>query len=136
VCVFASGNLLVMRMDVSKKLLVVTFTMFALLTVLLIVASHTILLSSFSDLEAQDTIKNTGKIEQAIAWEVLSIDRTARDWAFWDDTYKFIEDRNQAYIDSNLDDNTLHSLDLNVMIFVNRSGDLIYPLSFDLINET
>ncbi len=123
-------------MDVSKKLLIVIFTMFALFTVLLIIASHTILLSSFSKIEAEDTIKNTGKIEQAIAWETLSIDRTARDWAFWDDTYEFIKTPNPEYIESNLDEGTLYSLDLNVMLFVNKSGDIIYPLSADLVNET
>lgn len=135
-CGFTSGSLLVMCMDVSKKLLIVTFTMFALLTVLLIIAAHTILLSSFSDLETQDTIKNTGKIEQAIAWEALSLDRTARDWGFWDDTYKFVDTLSPEYIESNLDDSTLYDLDLNVMLFVNKSGVLVYPMSVDLVNMT
>lgn len=133
--VFISCSLLVMCMDVSKKLLIVTFTMFALLTGLLIVASHTILLSSFSNLEARDTIKNTEKIEQAIAWETLSIDRTARDWAFWDDTYEFVDTLSPKYIESNLDDSTLYDLDLNVMLFINKSGKVVYPMSVDLINE-
>jgi sensor domain CHASE-containing protein/signal transduction histidine kinase len=134
--VLSSSNLLVIWMDVSKKLLIVTFSILALFTVLLIMASHSILLESFSDLEYQDTTKNTGKIEQALAWEILSIDRTARDWAFWDDTYVFVNTLNPQYIESNLDGNTLYSLDLNLMLFVNKSGDLIYPMSVDLINET
>lgn len=123
-------------MDVSKKIMIVIFSMFALFTVLLIIASHTILLASFSDLEARDTIKNTGKIEQAIASETLSIDRTARDWAWWDDTYNFMKTSSPKYIDSNLDGGTLYSLDLNLMLFVNRSGYIVYPLSVDLLNET
>lgn len=122
-------------MDISKKLLIVIFSMFALFTVLLIVVSHTIMLASFSNLEAQDTIKNTEKIEQAIAWETLSMDRTARDWAFWDDTYEFVNTGNPGYKESNLDDSTLYSLDLNIMLFVNKSGSMIYPMSVDLINE-
>ncbi|KKG11793.1 histidine kinase [Methanosarcina sp. 2.H.A.1B.4] len=125
-----------MCMNVSKKLFIVTFTMFALLTVLLIAASHTILLSSFSNLEARDTIKNTDKIEQAIAWEALSIDRTARDWAYWNDTYKFVNTLSPEYIESNLNENTLYDLDLNVMLFVNKSGVVVYSLSVDLVNGT
>lgn len=123
-------------MDVSKKLLIVTFTMFALLTVLLIVAAHTILLSSFSNLEIRDTIKNTEKIEQAIAWEALSIDRTARDWAYWDDTYDFVNTLSPEYIESNLDENTLYDLDLNIMLFVNTSGVMVHSMSVDLVNGT
>lgn len=122
-------------MDVSKKLLIVTFTMFALLTLLLIAASHTILLSSFSNLETRDTIKNTEKIEQAIAWETLSIDRTARDWAYWDDTYEFVDTLSPEYIESNLDDSTLYDLDLNIMLFVNKSGAMVYPMSVDLVDR-
>ncbi|KKG16753.1 histidine kinase [Methanosarcina sp. 2.H.T.1A.6] len=125
-----------MCMNVSKKLFIVTFTMFALLTVLLIAASHTILLSSFSNLEARDTIKNTEKIEQTIAWEALYIDRIARDWAYWDDTYEFINTSNPEYIQSNLPEVTLFDLDLNIILFVNKSGDLVYPMSVDLVNRT
>jgi len=123
-------------MDVSKKLLIVIYTMFALLTLFLIVAAHTILLSSFLDLETRDTIKNTEKIEQAIAWEALSIDRTARDWAYWDDTYDFVNTLSPEYIESNLDDSTLYDLDLNIMLFVNKSGVVTHSMSVDLINET
>ena len=123
-------------MDVSKKLLIVIYTMFALLTLLLIVAAHTILLSSFLDLETRDTIKNTDKIEQAIAWEALSIDRTARDWAYWDDTYDFVNTLNPEFINSSLDGDTLYDLDLNVMLFVNNSGVVVHSLSVDLINGT
>ena len=123
-------------MDVSKKIVIVTFMMFALLTVLLIVASHTILLSSFSNLEIRDTSKNTDKIEQAISWEALSIDRTARDWAYWDDTYNFVNTLSPEYIESNLDENTLYDLDLNIMLFVNKSGVMVHSMSVDLVNET
>lgn len=123
-------------MDVSKKIMIVIFSMFALFTILLIVASHSILLASFSGLEADDTIKNTGKIVQAIGSETLSLDRTARDWAWWDDTYNFINTASPSYIDSNLDENTLYNLDLNLMLFVNKSGEIIYPMSVDLVNGT
>lgn len=110
--------------------------MFALLAVLLIVVAHFVALVGFSDIEAHDTIKNTEKIEQVIVWETMSIDRAARDWAFWEDTYEFVNNFNSEYIDSNLDNNTLFTLNLNVMLFVSKSGDIIYPMSVDLINDT
>ncbi|WP_269851077.1 sensor histidine kinase [Methanosarcina horonobensis] len=65
----------------------------------------------------------------------MSIDRTARDWAFWDDTYEFVDTLSPKYIESNLDDSTLYDLDLNVMLFINKSGKVVYPMSVDLINE-
>lgn len=48
------------------------------------------------------------------------------DWARWDDTYKFIQDRNEAYIESNLNDESLQTVGVHIMAFVNNSGELVY----------
>lgn len=48
------------------------------------------------------------------------------DWARWDDTYQFITDRNEAFIISNMNDESLKLIQVNMMAFVNNSGELIY----------
>jgi sensor domain CHASE-containing protein len=48
------------------------------------------------------------------------------DWAIWDDTYKFIKKPNKQYINSNLKYETLPTLNLKMMIFLNSKGDVIY----------
>ncbi|GLI13807.1 hypothetical protein MTHERMMSTA1_09330 [Methanosarcina thermophila MST-A1] len=54
--------------------------------------------SKFLELEHEDTLENVERIQNAISTEQKYIDRTAHDWACWDDTYKFIKDRNLEYI--------------------------------------
>ncbi|GAH42577.1 unnamed protein product, partial [marine sediment metagenome] len=63
------------------------------------------------------------------------MDATAGDWASWDDTYDFIEDANDEYIESNLIDGTFTELRLNLMLFINSSGQIVFGKAFDLYNE-
>jgi len=52
-------------------------------------------LSNFLELEQQDTLKSVERVKNAITTEQNYLDCTIRDWAFWDDTYQFVEDKNE-----------------------------------------
>jgi diguanylate cyclase (GGDEF)-like protein/PAS domain S-box-containing protein/putative nucleotidyltransferase with HDIG domain len=58
--------------------------------------------------------------------EKENIKSTLLDWAYWDDTYEFIENSNEEYIDSNLQDSTLETLNLRLMLFLNAQDDVVY----------
>ncbi|MHB8124391.1 MAG: HD domain-containing phosphohydrolase [Desulfitobacteriaceae bacterium] len=61
---------------------------------------------------------------------------TAKDWSIWNDTYEFIKDSNQEYINDNLkNDSTFINLKLNMMIFTNNEGKIIYSKGYDLDNH-
>ncbi|MBS7638002.1 HAMP domain-containing protein [Candidatus Bathyarchaeota archaeon] len=53
------------------------------------------------------------------------------DWASWDDTYNFIEDKNRDYIDSNLVDGTFINLRLNIILYYDSAGKLVFGKAFD-----
>jgi len=48
------------------------------------------------------------------------------DWAQWDDTYKFLEDHNKEYIESNLEGNTIEYLNLSSIIFTDSNRNIVY----------
>ncbi len=48
------------------------------------------------------------------------------DWARWNDAYQFVADRNDAFIVSNMNDESLESIEINMIAFVNNSGELVY----------
>jgi diguanylate cyclase (GGDEF)-like protein len=98
----------------------------------LFLISRTIVLGGFAHLEEEDVRENVTRFQEALSEEVTQIDRTAGDWAPWDDTYTFIEDGNQEYIDSNLIDDTLVNLDVNLMLFVHSSGRPVFSKAVDL----
>ncbi|MEM0331506.1 MAG: CHASE4 domain-containing protein [Archaeoglobaceae archaeon] len=69
--------------------------------------------------------------ESIIENSVSSLKTTCQDWAIWDDTYKFVESPNEAYIRSNLNSETFLYLQLNFMIFVYKNDDIIWMKFFD-----
>jgi diguanylate cyclase (GGDEF)-like protein len=48
------------------------------------------------------------------------------DWGMWDDTYKFINNQNQEYIDSNLQEATLKNLNLEDIIYLDKDRKIIF----------
>jgi sensor domain CHASE-containing protein len=49
----------------------------------------------------------------------------------WDDTYSFINDTNEEYIQSNLQYETFEQIDINFMLFYNNSNALIFSRAYD-----
>ncbi len=98
-------------------------------------ASQLIFLNSFATLEEQDTNKNIERARSALLVELDNLDTYTYDWAAWDDTYTFIQDVNEDYIESNLVDGTFIDLELNLMLFIDSSGEIVFSKAFDLENE-
>ena len=59
-----------------------------------------------------------------------NLERLNADWSKWDDSYEFISSENlqikKHYIKSNLVDTLLEDLDLNLVVFLNDQGKIIY----------
>ncbi|MCQ1534917.1 PAS domain-containing protein [Methanosarcina sp. KYL-1] len=89
-------------------------------------------LSNFLELEERDTLENVERVQNAVSTEQGYLDYIVQDWACWDDTYQFIEDQNQQYIDVDLQNETLAGINVNIMLFVNDSGTLVYAKSVDI----
>ena len=90
-------------------------------------------LSNFLELEQQDTLKNVERVQNAIATEQGYLDYIVQDWACWDETYQFVEDKNEQFVNINLQNQTLAGINVNVMIFVNNSGEVVYVKSVDTL---
>ncbi len=87
----------------------------------------------FLELENESIRTNVGRVEDAIHNQINNYLSKQSDWASWDDAYAFIENRNEAFISSNLTDKTMaESLKLDVIFFVNTKGKIVYKKSVDL----
>ncbi len=88
--------------------------------------SRAILVQGFTELEKSDTRQNVERAHDALAETVDALNTKSCDWSSWDDTYKFIQDRNDAYIQSNLTDQSLEMLKLTGMVFYDVDGRLVH----------
>jgi sensor domain CHASE-containing protein len=58
------------------------------------------------------------------------------DYAHWDDTYNFIQDKNLNYINNNFpDDSTIENLDIDFMVFINKKNDVIFSTFLNRFKE-
>lgn len=119
-------------MTIRKKTLLIIGVTFVGLVVILYFVSQSILLSSFGRLEEEETRENIERVVAALENNISFIDATADDWATWDDTYAFIEDKNTTYIESNLIDGTFVNLSLNFMVYINTAHEVVFAKAVDL----
>lgn len=119
-------------MTVRKKtLLIIAATLVFLVLFLYLISKH-ILLGSFLDLEENNTRLNVERTRAVIFNEIKTLENTARDWAVWDATYDFIESPDLEYIQHNLVDDTFEGLDINLMLFISASGQVVFEKFYDL----
>jgi two-component sensor histidine kinase/sensor domain CHASE-containing protein len=119
-------------MSLYNKTLAVSGITIITLILVLFAASQLILLASYTDLEEQNTFKNAQRVQEALLDDIDKLNSADSDWASWDDTYDFVQNGNQEYIDSNLQPITLTNLRVNFILFYDLSGHLVYGKGIDL----
>ena len=118
-----------------KIVLFITASAVILLSILLLL-SATIALDGFRRLEAGRTAEHIERARNALADDLEVLDGTTRDYAFWDDTYAFLETGNPAYITSNYVDNTFLNNRLSLVLLLNARGGVVFARAFDLTQAT
>ncbi len=117
-----------------KTLLIIAGTFYGVI-ILLFFLSRNILLESYADLERQSIYRDVERVQASYSQQLASLEATNSDWAAWDDTYKFIDDANEDYIRSNLTDSTFIELGLNLMLYIDSPGQIVFSKAFDLENK-
>lgn len=123
-------------MTLRQKTLLISGSAICCLTIILLFATNTILLNGFTILEKQDIEKNLTRAQNVLAMEQSAIDKIVCDWAFWDDTYEFINDKNPEYIRKNINDVVFVTQKLNFLMYVDLQGEMVYGQGFDLDKKT
>jgi signal transduction histidine kinase len=122
-------------MSLRKKTLLIIGVTLAGLILLLYASSRSILLQSFVLLENDDVYQNTESGLRALSNEIAAMTTTAVDWATRKDSAAFVRDADTNYIETYLGDPTFLANRLNVVVFTDSSGHIIYEQSFDLIDN-
>jgi len=86
-----------------------------------------VILQSFRDLELVEANKNMSRCIDAFNREIHHLNKLASDWSVWDDTYRFAKDRNQEFIDSNLQMDTLeYNSNINLVFILNPQRKVVW----------
>lgn len=109
-------------MSLRSKLVLVLAGVIALYGVIHFIVQRTVVFPSFAELEQREALDDLHRVLEAVRNEVKHLDTTCHDWAAWDDTYAFVESRNEKYIEANLQNESLESAGVDMMYFVRRDG--------------
>jgi len=78
------------------------------------------------ELEEEDARRKVDTVIFALQEEFSALGRISGDWAPWNETYQFVSDVNEGYVQANLNEATLANLGVSFMLFYNSSGELVY----------
>ena len=122
-------------MSIKIKTSIIIFTAAMLLCIAVYIISETLLLGNVLDQEKEITKQYLERTNNALEYKSRSLNATIIDWADWDDTYNFIQDKNEEYIKSNLTDSTFINLKLNLITYVDINGNIVYGTMMNFDNQ-
>jgi diguanylate cyclase (GGDEF)-like protein len=101
----------------------VTASLLVFYAVLYLISSS-VFLAGFSKLERQEMQRHIARAREVVNGMLTAQARHVRDWANWDDTCAFVDDRDPEYVRTNLPDATFRDLDMDLFVFFRRDGSL------------
>lgn len=118
----------------GKALLAIGLTLGGILLVLLL-TSQFILFKSFVSLEEQTSLKNVERASRVLDDVIGQINTIVGDYSGWDDAYKFVKDRNQEFVKTNLADAIYPKLRLNLLIYTDSAGRIVHGRAYDYLKD-
>ena len=86
---------------------------------------------NYAAMEQAQAEKDLARCVAALKDEIGHLDAFVNDWSAWDDTYRFVANRTQAYIDSNLGRRTFLDNQLNLIAIYSPKGRRVWSGTFD-----
>ena len=119
-------------MSLRIRVLLTVVLVLTLATLLDLGILNLIVFRSFTALERGAAQRDLARCAQAIIREVEHLNTFAQDWASWDDTYTFVQDRNRDYEAVNLLPEAFFSAQLNLLYVVDAAGQVVWGKAYDL----
>jgi len=113
---------------ISSIILVITFSFYFIL--------ENALLQRVSEDEKRIAEEDLVRLKMTLSSQTENLASKAADWSNWDDSYQFVKDNNTQFIETNLVPQAFSDLKVNLMIFVDNSGSIVFGKSYFLDNLT
>jgi|WetSurMetagenome_2_1015567.scaffolds.fasta_scaffold00449_4 signal transduction histidine kinase len=120
------------KLTIGKKTLLIVTGVSLLLCAILLISSEEIFRRQNQNLEIQQVEQTLQRGVGALDSRSDALNSYGKDWSNWDDTYLFVKDGNEQYIIDNLMDATFINAKVNLMIFIDTSGNIVYGKAFNL----
>lgn len=119
-------------MSLRKKVSFILGLILAGYTIVFMVTQLTFVYPKFEHMEQEQARKHLERIIEGVNGELGYVDSFARDWAFWDDTYQFVESLDEPYRKANLTFKTFGDLGLNLLFIIDNEGHVVWGKTYNL----
>lgn len=92
--------------------------------------SHSIT-RGYLELEAAQAAVDIARAKNVYQDEFEHLIEKSGDWARWDDSYKFVQDHDRSFIDSNLVGSVLQDMQLDFIVLFDNKGRYVYGIQAD-----
>ncbi len=118
----------------QKTLFIIGLTLF-LLTGALYAVCSAILLTNLKRAEVQDIQQAVRGVLSVVAQTEEEFGNRFADWSSWDYSYAFVQNRNQEFIQTNLNPESLINIGVNVLVYVHTSGRIVFASGVDPVTS-
>lgn len=119
-------------MSIKYKTLLMGITSVIAVIVVTIIIFYSSYFGYINRNHEQRILRNYEVIEYIISEEENNLKSLLVDWGQWDDTYRFINEPTEEYIQSNLLEGTLKNIDLKSIIYLDNNKNIIYYKENDI----
>lgn len=113
-------------LSIRAKTTVFVFTTLGLLIGLIAAISFLSSLSRIETIENDRAVEELDLVNRQLNNSLVNLSGTNSDWSYWDDSYEFVQDTNQEYIDDNLYAEAFTPIGVDLVAFADNEGSIVY----------
>lgn len=122
-------------MRIKNIVLIILLGNLVLLAGIQIAVSKTVVYPAFIRIEEDFALRNLERSKDAISRELYHLEILAKDWAYWNDTYEFVENLAPEYIESSLNDDTFVTNNIQAIYYLDMKGKIVWHRIYEPENE-
>lgn len=113
-------------MNLRRKTITILILSVSVFFVISFLILYLVLFRAFAGIELERLTTNLTRTHNSIEEEYAKISLKLGDWATWDDTYKYVQKPNEAYLQSNLSNDALSILDIDFVVIASAGAKIIH----------
>ncbi|XHH08968.1 MAG: CHASE4 domain-containing protein [Candidatus Bathyarchaeia archaeon] len=118
-------------MKIKSKIIIAIFILCSIVFGALHLTATYLIMPSFEEIEKDQTLEGVYQAVATIKFRLATLQSMVTDYSAWDDTYSFVQTRNQEYANLNLDP-AFENLNLNIIAVEDNMGNLLYYKKYDI----
>ena len=116
-------------MSLQKEITIILLVVIGLFAGLDNAIQRFIIYPSYQKIDQEQARENVARFQASLERETYHLSQIVLGWSAWDDTYKFIQDGNEAYRKANLAEAFFADIDINAVYFIDVDGKVVWGKS-------